>query len=228
MKKILLLHGAIGAAEQLDALKESLSQNYDVHTLNFSGHGSKPFSGHDFGIATFADEVTAYLDDNDIRTVNILGYSMGGYVGMYLAKYHPQRVEKLVTLATKFYWDDTVAVKEVAMLDSDKIAQKVPAFAEVLKNRHQPNNWIEVLDKTKTMLLQMGSNNPLKIEDYTTIETPITVLIGDRDKMVTLNETLDVYKALPNAQMGMLTNCHHPIEQSNIEQLVFMINAFVR
>jgi pimeloyl-ACP methyl ester carboxylesterase len=146
---------------------------------------------------------------------------------MYLAKHHPQRVEKLITLATKFYWDDVVAAKETTMLDSDKIAQKVPAFAAILEQRHQPNSWIEVLDKTKKMLLQMGHNNPLKTEDYKTIETPITFLIGDRDEMVTLEETLDVYKALSNAQMGMLTNCHHPIEQSNIEQLVFMINSFV-
>jgi pimeloyl-ACP methyl ester carboxylesterase len=228
MKKILLLHGAIGSSEQLNGLKDSLTKNYEVHIFNFSGHGGRAYGNNGFSIASFANEVLLYLDEQRIDSINIFGYSMGGYVGMYLAKHRPQRVEKLITLATKFYWDDAVAAKETAMLDCDKISQKIPAFAETLKNRHAPNDWIEVLSKTKTMLLQMGSNNPLKIEDYARIDTPVTILIGDRDKMVTLEETVSVYKALPNAQMGMLTNCHHPIEQSNMEQLVFMINSFVK
>jgi pimeloyl-ACP methyl ester carboxylesterase len=227
MKKILLLHGAIGAAPQFDTLKQELGKNYEVHTLNFSGHGGEPFNANGFGIAAFANEVLGYLDELGINSISIFGYSMGGYVGMYIAKHYPQRIEKLITLATKFHWDEPTAAKEGAMLDSDKLQQKVPAFAQALDERHQPNDWVEVLSKTKTMLQEMGADNPLKIEDYATINTAVTVLLGDRDKMVTLDETVAVYKALPNAQMGMLTNCHHPIEQANIQQLSFVINQTI-
>ena len=41
MKKILLLHGAIGAASQLDKLKEELKDNFEIYTLSFSGHGGE-------------------------------------------------------------------------------------------------------------------------------------------------------------------------------------------
>ena len=39
MKTILLLHGAIGAADQLQPLAQVLAAHYNVHTLSFSGHG---------------------------------------------------------------------------------------------------------------------------------------------------------------------------------------------
>lgn len=223
MKQLLLLHGAIGAADQLLPLKQKLQDNYEVHTLNFSGHGGRAYDGK-FSIDRFADEVLAYLDANNIASINIFGYSMGGYVALYLAKKHQHRVSQVVTLATKFYWDEAVAAKETAMLDADKIAAKVPAFAAALEKRHAPNDWKEVLNNTRIMLLQMGANNPLKIEQYKEIVIPVTVLIGDRDKMVTLEETVAVYKALPDAKMGMLLDSHHPIEQVNADMLVYMID----
>jgi hypothetical protein len=45
--------------------------------------------------------------------------------------------------------------------------------------------------------------------------------------MITLDETLAVYKQLPNAQMGMLPNTAHPMEKVNIDMLSFFIQQFI-
>lgn len=227
MKKILLLHGAIGAQDHLQPLADQLSDSYDVLRYNFSGHGGTPFSDTDFSIASFAKEVDEFLEGQGIASVNIVGYSMGGYVGMYLAKHYPGRVEKLVTLATKFHWDEETATRETKMLNAEKIAEKLPAFAATLQKRHHPNDWKGLFTKTSQMLLEMGKENPLKLEEYATLEKPCLVTIGDNDKMISLSETIDVFKALPHAQMAMLPNTQHPIEQANIIALAFLIKQFI-
>jgi pimeloyl-ACP methyl ester carboxylesterase len=51
------------------------------------------------------------MQQNQLENAAIFGYSMGGYAGMYLAKYFPERVSKLLTLATKFYWDEKIAAR---------------------------------------------------------------------------------------------------------------------
>lgn len=227
MQNLLLLHGAIGAADQLAPLAEKLSDNYKVHTLNFSGHGgregNKPFS-----IELFVADVLTFMEDRQLDTVSIFGYSMGGYVGMYLAKHHPGKVDKIVTLATKYEWDNTIAAKETQMLNPEKIELKLPAFAQALKDRHQPGNWKDLLHKTAAMMTAMGANSPLKTEDYSSIAIPALILLGDKDKMVGLDETIAVYRTLPNAQMGMLPATAHPIEQVNIELLSGMVKMFLR
>ena len=38
-QKLLLLHGALGSKEQFTALNEQLSSEFEVHTLDFEGHG---------------------------------------------------------------------------------------------------------------------------------------------------------------------------------------------
>lgn len=227
MKTLLLLHGAIGAQDQLQPLKELLSNHYNVHSLSFSGHGGNVFPEGDFSIALFSVDVLNYLNTNNVEVFDVFGYSMGGYVAMYLAKQHPERVGKIVTLATKFHWDEPTALKECGMLDADKIEAKLPAFAAALAKRHAPNDWKEVLNRTKDMLIAMGNDNPLQLEDYQSINTPSLIMLGDRDKMITLDETLAVYKALPNAQMAMLPDTQHPIEQVDAQHLAYIIQRFV-
>jgi pimeloyl-ACP methyl ester carboxylesterase len=228
MQPLLLLHGAIGAADQLQSLAASLGNRYKVYTLDFSGHGGKPFAESPFSMELFANDVLAFMAAEALETVSIFGYSMGGYVAMYLAKHHPDKIDRVVTLATKFHWDETIAANEVKMLNAEKIEQKVPAFAHALKERHAPTDWKEVLNKTAEMMLSLGKSNTLRLEDYASIAAPSLLLLGDRDKMVGMDETVSVYKALPNGQLCILPNTAHPIEQVDTALLEFMVSRFLK
>lgn len=228
MQPLLLLHGAIGASAQLTPLANKLSAYYNVYSLNFSGHGGAPGNDTPFSMPAFAAEVLAFMAAQGLDKVSVFGYSMGGYVAMYLAKHHPGKVDKIVTLATKYHWDEATAAKEVQMLDPDKIEQKVPAFADAQLKMHLPNDWKALMRKTAAMMLDLGKDNPMKTEDYAAIVAPAMLLLGDRDKMVTLDETLVVYRALPNARMGIMPGTPHPIEQVNTDMLAFFIKDFIR
>ena len=227
MQQILLLHGAIGADDQLSKLQEELANSFSVLTLNFSSHGGAPYTSEPLSIKLFAAEVISFLNRKGINNINIFGYSMGGYVAMYLAKYHPEKINKIITLATKFNWDETIAANETKMLNAEKIETKLPEFAAELKKRHAPNDWKTVLKKTAAMLIEMGKDNPLKPGDYAAIPHPVLLMLGDRDKMVTLDETLEVYKNLPKAQLTILPNTAHPIEMVNQARLAYEIKSFL-
>lgn len=227
MQHLLLLHGAIGAKDQMQPLAECCSPAFMVHMFNFSGHGGGPMPADAFSFPLFATEVLDYLDRHQISSVNIFGYSMGGYVAMYLAKHFPGRVQKVMTLATKFYWDEKIAEKEINMLNANFISETLPIFARQLAQRHAPNDWKQVLDKTKIMLLDLGRTNCLELKDYGGIQTPCLLMLGDKDKMVTKEETEAVYKALPNASMHILPDTSHPIERINLDMVNQVIVRFI-
>ena len=227
METILLLHGAIGSKDQLQKLAEVLKSFYQVHLVNFHGHGGSPVPDTAFSIPFFTDQLLSYMEVHRLSKAHIFGYSLGGYVGMYLARHYPEKVNKLVCLATKFYWDEKVAEKEIPLLNAGLIETKLPEFAAALQKRHAPQDWKIILEKTKSMLLDLGKHNPLHLTDYTAIESPCLLLLGDRDKMITLEETMQVYHQLPYAQMGILPATAHQIEQADVELLSFMIKKFV-
>lgn len=228
MQHLLLLHGALGSKDQVQPLAAALQPEFQVHTFNFSGHGGRPFTDTAFSIPLFAEQIAQYMHETGIAQAYIFGYSMGGYAAMNLAKHHPQKVNKLITLATKFHWDEKTAAREVKMLDGKTIQEKVPAFAAQLQQRHAPNDWLALLDKTSELLVNLGKQNTLQLEDYTTITTPCLLLLGDRDKMVTLEETTSVYKQLPHAQLGIIPGTPHALEQVNVQLLTEMIRAFIK
>ena len=220
---LLLLHGAIGASTQLQPLADSLTAHYDVHLPDFPGHGGAPLPDQPFSISLFAEATLQYIRKHQLEDITIFGYSMGGYVALYLAKQHPGLISRIITLGTKFHWDEATAAKEVKMLNADTILQKVPAFADSLARSHAPQDWKEVLLKTSEMMLSMGHDNPLKPDEYKDITTPPLIMLGDRDKMVSIEETIAAYKGISGAQMAILPGTPHPIEQVNIALLSYFL-----
>jgi pimeloyl-ACP methyl ester carboxylesterase len=221
MNPLVLLHGALGSATQLEPLAEKLKAGGRKTLLvNFSGHGGVAFSKNGFGIETFAQELLNFLNDNQISQADIFGYSMGGYVALWLAHLHPLRIGKIVTLGTKFDWSPESAEKEVKRMNPEKMEEKVPAFARVLKERHAPNDWKEVVSKTAEMMTGLG-RSPLLGEIVLKQEkSPVHILLGDQDEMADLNFSKQVAAWLPFGKFDLLPNTPHPIEKVNSDFIV--------
>lgn len=227
MQTIILLHGALGSAEQMQPLKIELEKHYKVYSFTFSGHGSNPLLIADFSMSLFASDTINFMEVNKIDVASFVGYSMGGYVAMYIAKLHPEKVKKIITLGTKFYWDETVAAKQTQMFNPETIQLKVPALAQHLKNIHGKDNWQIVLQKTSAMLSALGKNNVLHLDDYASIENESLIMLGDRDNMVSLEETVQVYKKMLHAEMAVLPGTPHPIEKTDPVFICKMISRFL-
>lgn len=226
MQQLILLHGALGSSAQFESLKKSLSAHYEVYIPDLPGHGGTG-GQHAFSIPSFAQYLEEYIGQHKLKGASVFGYSMGGYVAMYLAKRKPELFEKIVTLATKWNWDEAIAAREVKMLQPEAIEQKLPQFALALAKRHAPGDWKELLHKTADMMLQMGKENPLSADDLAQITTPALIMLGDRDKMVPLQETAEAYQNIPGAQMAVLPQTPHPIEQTDTGMLSFFIKRFI-
>jgi esterase/lipase len=225
MKNIILLHGAIGAKDQLEPLAVELKQQgYNVYTLSFSGHGQKSFQNN-FGIEQFALELEQFIKENNLQQPTVFGYSMGGYVALYLAKQQPALLGNIITLGTKFEWSPEISVKETKMLDSKTILEKVPKFAEALQKRHG-QDWELLLQKTAEMMLSLGNKNALPLSDFAAVENKVLIGLADKDNMVSLEETTTVYKQLKNGAMYMLPNTKHPIETVDSKLLAELVTRF--
>lgn len=221
---LILLHGALGSKNQFNALKERLEDTYNVHAINFEGHGGEPAS-HDFSIALFTQSVIDYITAHKLDEVTIFGHSMGGYVALNVALKMPQKVKKIWTLGTKFQWDLASAEKEVKLLNPTKVKEKVPQFADKLMQAHHPQDWESIMHKTAEMMLNMANGARLKDDDFKQIDTEVVIGLGSLDNMVTEEESAYISKLLPNAKLVQLENVKHPIDQIETEILVNYIRS---
>lgn len=226
MPAIILLHGAIGAADQLQPLAAFFSQNgYEVYSPNFSGHGQAAFNPQGFGIEVFSEELRQYILSNRLQTPAVFGYSMGGYVALHLACMQAGLLGPIATLATKFNWTPETAAKESKMLDPDTILAKVPKFAEALQARHGAA-WKELLAKTAGMMADLGRHNILDHGLLQGIENKVMLGLGDSDTMVSLEETLQVRNQLKSGSLYMLPHTKHPLETVDVKLLGAVLLSF--
>ena len=88
-------------------------------------------------------------------------------------------------------------------------------------------HWVALLNKTKDLLFQLGNHNLLQPDDYNHIVAECLVMLGDRDKMVTMEETVSTYLKLKKAQLCILPSTSHSIEQVDTSLLAFHLRRFL-
>ena len=121
MKNLILLHGALGAASQMHELQTALETHFNVYILEFDGHGNKAASLDALDIKHMALELDRFITQHAISDPIVFGYSMGGYVALYHASKLPNKIAKVITLATKFDWNPESSEKESRMLNPEQM-----------------------------------------------------------------------------------------------------------
>lgn len=226
MENLILLHGALGAASLMYKLSRALDEVAVVHVLDFSGHGDAAWPEEAFSTSLFEQDALQFMDARDIESAHFFGYSLGGFVALKLAKNHPTRVKSITTLATKFDWTEAISARECKNLDAANLEEKAPRFVKSLVNIHQKNDWKVVVAATQTFLSAMHLDK-FSSSDFESIKTPVRLMVGDRDKMVSIQETMNAWHLLPNAEFAVLPDCHHSWEQVDRELLKILIEKFM-
>lgn len=225
MKQILLIHGAIGGSDQLIPLQEVLKDDFEIHHLEFSGHGAKAAISDLFSLQSFSSQLKDALRAIGSE-VHIFGYSMGGFVALWHVANGDERIASITTLGTKMKWDEDIAQKEVKHLNPKALAEKVPKFAKALEYRHG-EFWKAVLQRTAAFMHELGLSQPISESLMQRIMIPVQLCLADNDTMVSREETQQVHQWITGSSLEMIPNSKHPIEQVDLMALASTIKSFV-
>lgn len=221
---LILLHGALGSQTQFKELSELLQNDFQIHSLNFEGHGGRPCSSP-FSITLFSQNLIDYIVNHQLFAPFVFGYSMGGYVALHAATQGID-LKKLMTLGTKFDWTPEGAQKEVKLLNPVVIEEKIPKYAAYQAKLHAPEDWKTVMIKTAEMMLHLGSNPALNPEILHQLDLETLCCLGSEDTMVTLEETKLTVAQLKNARLHVFEGFEHPIEKVPLTELSKKIKSF--
>ena len=226
---LLLLHGAMGSADIFSSLMKELSNQYNVHAIDFNGHGQRDIIGEKYTVQNFIEDILGYLDQNSLSKINIFGYSMGGLVAMLLAARYPEKVEKVFTYGAKIFWTPEVADKTVKFLDSEIIMARNPDFAKQLEAMHRGFGWQNVVDKTVVFTEELGRGEAFDKSALTDLNVPLRYTVGDRDHLISLDEVVKFSELVDtDIEIGVFPNSKHALETVNAQELKTSIcNYFI-
>jgi pimeloyl-ACP methyl ester carboxylesterase len=209
---LILLHGGLGDAKLMTPLSEHLNDAYQVICPDFPGHGSNSNVAVIFSIDHFTDFLQQIILDHDLHRPIVFGYSMGGYVALNHVLKYPGRLGKVVTYGTKFRWNPDEATLQSQYLKPQKMEEKVPHFVQLLQNRHG-DQWQQVVLRTADLINELGQEPPLTPRTVQRIDIPTYILLGNEDKIVTIEESERLVACIPDATFRHIKGLHHEIEK---------------
>ncbi|OEK03215.1 hypothetical protein BFP97_17540 [Roseivirga sp. 4D4] len=223
-RQLILLHGALGCKNDFDAIVPLLSQSFEVYAFNFSGHGLEAFSSKGFGIEVFAEELEEFINEKDLDQPLIFGYSMGGYVALYLASRNKSILGKILTLGTKFEWTPECAHHETSRMNPEVMAEKIPAYTDALQVAHG-SAWKKLVEQTAGMMIELGESPLLNEDTLASIEIPVEIKRGEKDHMVNEEESRWAAKSIPEGNYATEPNTKHPINTIEPRALALIIDS---
>jgi pimeloyl-ACP methyl ester carboxylesterase len=118
----LLLHSLAAHGHWWDWTAPLLAGRFHVVALDFRGHGESQWAEPPaYRFDDHAGDVLAAMDALGWDAPVVIGHSMGGYVGAYLAALHPRRVDRLVVADVLTGWTVDLAAR------AERQAARVPA-----------------------------------------------------------------------------------------------------
>lgn len=97
---VVLLHGLLSNAKSWKrwGFVDALADGYCVACIDSLGHGQsdKPSDERLYSLEARSRDVVAVMDALGFEKAHVVGYSMGGWLSVGVAKYHPHRLSSLI------------------------------------------------------------------------------------------------------------------------------------
>jgi pimeloyl-ACP methyl ester carboxylesterase len=226
VKDLILLHGALGHSKQFEPYEPFLSEHFRVHKLLFHGHGATKVPDAGLNMEQYTLQLQQYIEVHALKEVAIFGYSMGGYVALTYAMQPDSKAASVLTLATKLNWTPETVAKEIKMLDPDLISEKVPKYAAQLAALHGAEHWKQLLPAIAKLMTDLAEKPLLNNAQYRLLNLPVQMMVGDKDVMVSVAETLEATRNIPDSRLAVLPETKHPIDMVRPDLLIGLMKDF--
>ncbi len=194
---LIMLHGNGGSINAFSNQIPFFEKYYQVIAIDSRLQGKSGGSPDTISYELMASDFCALLDQLNIQSTNVLGWSDGGIDGIIMAMRCQNKVKKLAVSGANTVPDST-AVSNADILGMKKFVAN-------------PGN----ASKTDVALTQMLIDQPnIPYADLGKISCPVLVMAGDRD-MIKPEHTLKIFQSIPRASLCIFPDSNHGVCQQH-------------
>ena len=235
---LVFLHGFLEDSTMWDDFVKPLTNNNQIILVDLPCHGKTRFQGEICSMTVMAECVNHILEHENIKCPTVFGHSMGGYVGLELAKLIDL---KLIMIHSNF-WADSPNQRE----DRDRVVELVQDkkgfFIKVaIPNLFYQNNKMDCY-KVITELIDKANQIPTKEicsatlglktrhSNYEIIKQQDVIIIqGEFDSIMTLDQMItETNRTKPKQKIHLIKNCGHMSIWEKPKELLNIIQQFIK
>jgi pimeloyl-ACP methyl ester carboxylesterase len=176
---LLVLHGSYMSSDAMAPLIRPFAASRPVIALDARGHGRTGDLPSGITYDQMADDAVAVLNDLEVRSADVLGYSMGAITAITMAVRHPGKTGKQIILsgvASRDGWYPEVHAA-LAQATPDAFAGS-PLQAEYTRLSPTPNAFPVLVSELRTL---DASNYDSSDDAVRRIDGKTLIVVGDAD-----------------------------------------------
>lgn len=244
---VLFLHGFLGRKEDWSDVIAHVNSNFTSIAVDLPGHGKNhPENDSAYSMSGCADTIIALLDELNLASVRLVGYSMGGRLALYLAVHYPDRFSRVLVESASQGLRTSAERKErveqdkklATRIDSTPIADfvrewyRLPLFSGLQKHPEKLQELIAARSSNlssglRRSLTGMGTGaQPSLWESVAAITMPLCIVAGEDDSKFAriAQEMADL---CPTAALCILKGCSHLTHIERQDAFVRQLNSFM-
>ncbi len=180
---LVLLHGGFGSVEMFGLNVELLAAGRQVIGVDLQSHGHSPAADRPMRFETMADDIDALIRSLGFERAAIMGFSLGGAVGLRTAIQYPVVVERLVLVSTVFkrqgWYPEMRAGMDAMGPETAGFLMQSPMYEAYQRIAPRVEDW-PVLVRQVSEVVKVDYDWSAEIPG---LSMPIMLVIGDADGM---------------------------------------------
>ncbi len=215
---LMLMHGYAGCAETWEYQINHFGHQYRVVVPDLRGHGQSDAPFTEYTMTELVEDINTIADTLDLPEKFVLvGHSFGGSICAEYAASHPERLDKLVLIAT---------AGEYPLPRGASLLSKVPVAVFQPFWRYRPR-WNAEVHVMKRMML----NNLRKWRGWDLlgeIRTPTLIITGERDRYFPRWAFERVRESVPGAEVLDIGASKHKVQLERHQAVNRAIERFIQ
>ena len=222
---LVLVHGGtVDARKMWEKQVPTLSRHFKVIAPDSRGHGKTDNPAGEISYRLIADDVVGLIHALGLGHPMICGYSDGGQICLEIGMNYPDAATSLIVGAAINHLSNDflktmreAGVESPGVVDLEQFEKARPQLVSRLRQlspAHGPDYWkTYVTQMSKVWLTPLNYN----AEDYAKITARTLILLGDKDDSTPLEEAVEMFRLIPNAELAVLPGSEHQLVWSRAE-----------
>ncbi|MDA0177526.1 alpha/beta hydrolase [Mesoflavibacter profundi] len=229
---IIILHGLMGGLSNFDAVTSYFStKGYKIIIPELPVYTMSLLKTN---VKAFAKYLYDFIDFKGLDNVILLGNSLGGHIGLYHIKLHPEKVKALVITGSSGLYESAMGSGYTKRSDYEVIKKKAQdvfydpevATKEIVDEVYETVNDRNKLIKTLAIAKSAIRHNMAK--DLPKMQTPTCIIWGKNDT-VTPPEVADEFNSLlPDSELFWIDKCGHAAMMEHPDTFNDILHAWLK
>ncbi|HSF31471.1 MAG TPA: alpha/beta hydrolase [Candidatus Tectomicrobia bacterium] len=233
---LLLLHGAGGNPGWL-AYHRALSQQFTVYAPSHPGYDRSSRPDWISSMNDMAHFYRQFIDELGVTPVQLMGFSMGGWLAAEIVAMCPSSVKSLVLVDAAGIKPEVGEIAEILMVSQDVVKKlrfydptQVPDYDAMVNRQLTPEEeavqWRN-REMTSRLCWKPYFHNP-KLPAYLSgVKVPTLIIWGKYDAIIPLNCGELYQQALSNSRLHVIDRCGHSPALEKPQEFLQVVRAFL-